>query len=64
MGEIADQVIDGSCCELCLTPFSDPGNALAPYSHGYPVVCEMCYSQLTPQDKKHHQKAHAPTLGH
>lgn len=64
MGEIADDLIDGSACEICGQYFLDPddedGETL--YQHGYPVVCKECWSQLTPQEKKFHQKAKAETL--
>ena len=63
MGEIADQMINGSACELCLMPFADPKNHKRSYEHGYPVVCDDCWKGLRPDEKKHHQKATAKTIG-
>ena len=34
MGEIADDLIDGSCCSWCGIYFKG--------SYGYPVVCKEC----------------------
>ncbi len=34
MGEIADQIINGECCQFCLEPFDEPT--------GYPVSCACC----------------------
>ena len=34
MGEIADDIIEGSICAGCMMPFAQ--------SHGYPVVCPEC----------------------
>ena len=49
MGEIAEDMIDGSCCELCGIYFRQ--------DHGYPVVCLDCWSDLTADERKVHQKA-------
>lgn len=62
MGELADQIIDGEACELCLMPFIDPKNPNISYEHGYPVVCWICWDGLTYQEKKHHQRAIVPTI--
>jgi hypothetical protein len=56
MGEIADQMIDGKVCELCLMPFQKN------YEHGYPVVCHECWDGLTDEEKKSHQKALINTI--
>lgn len=62
MGEIADAIISGEICELCLTPFVNPKKLDQYYEHGYPVVCSNCWNELTEEQKKHHQKAHAKTI--
>lgn len=66
MGELADQVIEGSACELCLIPFvnkkDDREGTFEGYTHGYPAVCSNCWKNLTPEEKKYHQKATKPTL--
>lgn len=53
MGEIADQMVNGSCCDLCLTPFIKNNKE---YEHGHPATCKDCWSTLTNEEKEHHQK--------
>lgn len=64
MGELADQIINGESCELCLMPFKDPKKPNTAYEHGYPVVCWDCWSGLTAKEKKQHQRAQVPTSIH
>lgn len=51
MGDIAEDIIDGSCCALCGQYFEGPernvDGADVPtiYSHGYPVACDECYEK-------------------
>lgn len=59
MGEIAEDIIDGSCCALCGQYFVefDKGqtkiktgkngvvNNATIFSHGYPVACKDCYDE-------------------
>lgn len=60
MGEIADSMINGDVCELCLMPFVDSkGN---PYEHGYPTVCIECWNSMTPIERKSHQLAEMNTI--
>ena len=49
MGELADSIIDGECCELCGMYFED--------AHGYPVICKDCWKDLTKLERKGHQQA-------
>lgn len=49
MGEMADMVIDGGMCEWCGTCFRE--------DHGYPVLCNSCWHNATPEERKEHQKA-------
>jgi len=49
MGEIADAMIDGECCELCGQYFAE--------DHGYPVVCKGCWSELDKEERQAHQRA-------
>jgi len=35
MGEVADAMIDGSCCAICGQYFEN--------DHGYPVACKDCW---------------------
>jgi hypothetical protein len=43
MGEIADDMVDGSCCTMCTMYFTK--------SHGYPVLCGECYASMSKQDR-------------
>lgn len=49
MGEIADMIIAGECCELCQHFFKE--------AQGYPCMCKGCYSDLSKEEKKDHQEA-------
>lgn len=44
---IAEDIIDGWCCQLCGVYFEE--------EHGYPVVCESCYNELSEEEKKDYQ---------
>ena len=41
---IAEDIIDGWCCQLCGVYYEE--------EHGYPVVCESCYNELSEEEKK------------
>jgi len=43
MGEVAEDMIDGSCCSLCGQYFQDSDDKDMIYTHGYPVVCKDCW---------------------
>lgn len=49
MGEMADDLIDGACCNLCGCYFEG--------DHGYPVVCKDCWNNLNSKERKDFQKA-------
>lgn len=34
MGQVADDILDGACCEQCQVYFTE--------EHGHPVLCEDC----------------------
>ena len=57
MGQIADDMIDGTCCSLCGQYFIDSLNNDELYTHGYPVACEDCW-----EDDCGFPKASADTL--
>jgi len=59
MGEIADDCIDGSCCQLCLRYFKDSSkkDKSVIYTHGYPVACKECWKELTKVERKQYQLA-------
>jgi len=60
MGEIADDMIDGTSCSACGQYFVDGNDNL--YTHGYPVICWDCWNTLTKEEKKLNRKASKPTL--
>ncbi len=60
MGQHAEDILDGSCCQLCGQYFEDNDGNL--YSHGKPVVCEDCWKELSSQERSSLTKAHARVL--
>ena len=61
MGQMADDMVEGVCCELCGQYFQGK-NENELHAHGYPVVCWECWPGLTKKEKKQHQKALRPTV--
>ena len=61
MGQLAEDILDGSCCELCGQYFkhSDEGGI---HCHEKPVVCWDCWKDLTKEEKKSHQRAEVKTF--
>lgn len=59
MGEIAEDMLDGTTCQLCGCFFEENGKL---YTHGFPVVCWDCWDDLSDGEKKNHQKAAVETL--
>lgn len=49
MGECAEDILDGSCCQFCGVFFEE--------EHGYPVVYVHCWATLSKADRKNFQKA-------
>ena len=43
MGEIADMVVEGECCQICLCAFQNPGL-------GYPFTCTGCGGDVPEDD--------------
>lgn len=43
MGEIAEDIADGTCCSICGCYFQDPDDEDACYTHGFPVACKGCF---------------------
>jgi len=65
MGEIAEDMIDGTACSLCGCYFIKETDDTDPerlYTHGYPAVCWDCWDDLTSYDKQFHRKAEVETL--
>lgn len=44
MGEIAEDMIEGGCCQWCGAYFEDKKHKQG-YTHGYSVVCKPCYDE-------------------
>ena len=44
MGQIADDIRDGWCCQRCAIYFVE--------EHGYPVVCHECWDQSTRSEQR------------
>lgn len=59
MGEIADDMVDGTSCSLCGCYFIKKGKL---FTHGYPVVCWDCWDDLTEIEKEQYQKAEVKTI--
>lgn len=49
MGEIADQMVNGSACQWCGVLFEK--------EHGYPVICRNCFDNSTRKERRHIVKA-------
>lgn len=55
MGQISEDMQDGSCCELCTCYFKHP-NGKDIYVHDHPTVCSDCWKELTKEEKQFHTK--------
>jgi len=49
MGEIAEDMVNGWCCSLCMQYFEE--------EHGYPVLCKNCWRTSVPEERAGLQKA-------
>lgn len=67
MGQIAEDILDGSCCELCGCYFehnkkNEKGESIGIYTHDFPVTCWDCWKDLTKEEKTAHRKADVKTF--
>jgi hypothetical protein len=67
MGEIAEDMMDGSCCELCGQYFEHSkkkknGEPIGIYVHGYPATCWECWEDLNEHEKKGRSKSDVKTF--
>jgi hypothetical protein len=62
MGEIAEDMIDGTCCSLCGCYFENPKDKNSTYTHGIPVICWECWDDLTKGQRKMYIKAEVKTF--
>jgi hypothetical protein len=63
MGELADDMVDGTSCQLCGVYFFDKDNTNVLPTHDYPVVCWDCWDDLSKKERKQYQRSLFPTLG-
>lgn len=54
MGEIADDMLSGFQCSLCGLFFSG--------EHGYPVVCNDCWHDMSKYERRHYAQATLPEI--
>lgn len=43
MGQIAEDIADGTVCSNCGCFFQDPDDEEKCFTHGYPVACKDCF---------------------
>jgi hypothetical protein len=60
MGQMAEDILDGSCCDLCGCYFQHPTGGI--YVHDEPVTCFDCWEDLTDEEKTIHKKADVKTF--
>jgi len=49
MGQIAEDMLDGSCCQNCGCYFKHPEDGI--YVHDVPVTCWDCWKDMTKQER-------------
>lgn len=54
MGQIADDMVAGACCETCGIYFKK--------EHGHPVTCNDCWKNLTQAQRKNVVRAYHKEL--
>lgn len=54
MGEIADQIVEGSQCSHCGVNFKN--------AHGYPVLCDFCWDELPESERENFSKAESEEI--
>lgn len=61
MGQISEDILDGSCCQICCCYFKHP-KVDGIYVHDYPVVCWDCWDELSEEERKPYVKADVETF--
>lgn len=54
MGQIAEDILDGSMCDICNCYFEHPSGGI--YVHDHPATCEDCWRELDDSEKQEHTK--------
>jgi len=52
MGQIAEDMADGTCCSLCGMYFDNKEHPDQCYTHNYPVLCWDCWDDLPSSQRK------------
>ena len=52
VGELAEDMEDGSCCGMCAVYFKE--------THGYPVLCKQCWREADALERAMWQRARIP----
>jgi hypothetical protein len=52
MGEVAEDMADGTCCTYCGQYFKHPRKKDHLWTHGFPVVCKECWEELDTKGKR------------
>jgi len=60
MGQMADDITDGTTCSICGCYFENPDDKTKAYTHGFPVACKKCFR--SGMKREGIQKATAKTL--
>jgi len=60
MGQIAEDMEDGSCCEICGQYFEHPKGGI--YVHEHYTTCLECWDELSKAEKKDRIKAEVKTF--
>lgn len=68
MGEIAEDMYDGTMCSDCGMYFQDPYNEDNLYTHDYPVICWDCWDSYSLKKRQQaikngYQRALVKTVG-
>lgn len=62
MGEIAEDLCDGTACQWCGQYFQDPKKKDHLYTHGHPVLCWSCWNSSKPKERNGLKKAKVKTV--
>lgn len=51
MGQIAEDMLDGTCCDICGCYYEKGGKL---FTHDHTATCNDCWNDLTEDEKKFH----------
>jgi len=61
MGQVAEDMMDGTICSECGSYFQGDKTDEC-HTHGYPVLCWDCWKDSKPRERRGFQRATKPTL--